>query len=334
MDRLFCGARPRGHARSVETTSARNASWATGGTLVLVSGLSSQLGAAVAATVFPQLGFLGVVAIRQLVTVAVLVPLVRPNPLRWSRLQWRPVLLLALTFATVSLPLYAAIQRLGLGLAIALEFLGPVTIAIARSRSLGSAFAVSAATTGVLLVVAPGPTTDWLGVGCGLTAACLWALYIWTNSTVGARAPGLEGTAVASALAALLYLPVAAVALAHVRIFGSAVGTAALAGVLASVVPFVTDLLALRRLPQAVYATGMSINPLLAAALGALLLHERLTAAGGCGFAVIVVANVVAVRSSRGERPEGGRGTAAGAVAGLAERPAVAAAHAGEGDER
>src|SRR5271169_6823536 len=106
----------------------------TGVALMTSSAASNQLGAATAALAFPVLGPAGVVAVRQWVAAAVLLTAVRPRFTSFTREQWRPVLALALIFATMNLSLYLAIDRIGLGLAVTLEFLGPLSVALRASR--------------------------------------------------------------------------------------------------------------------------------------------------------------------------------------------------------
>ena len=105
---------------------------------LVASALSNQLGAASGSMAFPAVGPVGVVAVRQLVAVAVLLPLVRPRVRDFTLSQWWPILLLALVFGTMNLSLYAAIEQIGLGLAVTLEFLGPLAVALATTRSKGS----------------------------------------------------------------------------------------------------------------------------------------------------------------------------------------------------
>ena len=107
---------------------------ATGIVMMLGSALSNQLGAATGALAFPAIGPAGVVAVRQWVAAVVLLAAGRPRIRRFGWSQWWPVLLLALVFATMNLSLYTAVSRVGLGLAVTLEFLGPLTVALAASR--------------------------------------------------------------------------------------------------------------------------------------------------------------------------------------------------------
>ncbi|MFG2894713.1 DMT family transporter [Streptomyces sp. NPDC048248] len=263
--------------------------------LMLGSGMSNQIGASVAAFAFPVLGPVGVVAVRQWVAAAVLLGAGRPKLRAFTAAQWRPVLGLAVVFATMNLTLYTAIDRIGLGLAVTLEFLGPLTVALVSSRRRVDLLCAVAAAVAVVVLVRPRPSTDYLGIGLGLTAAVCWGCYILLNRTVGARLPGLEGSAAAAAVSGLLYLPVGAVVLWLHRPTSGALLCALAAGVLSSAVPFLADLLALRRVPAHFFGTFMSVNPVFAALAGMLVLGQRLDLASWLAIAAIVTANTVAV---------------------------------------
>ena len=268
---------------------------ARGAATMLASAGSNQVGAAVAVNAFAALGPLGVVAVRQVVAAAVLLPAARPPVRRLARAQWWPVVLLAVVFATMNLTLYTAVDRLGLGLAVTLEFLGPLAVALCGSRSRTDAVVALGAAAGVYVLVLPGPSSDWLGIASGLTAAACWAAYILLNRLVGARLPGLQAPALASALSALAALPVLVLLAAQGRLWGPALGWAVLAGVLASVVPYAADLTALRYVPARFFAVSMSIHPVLAALAGLAVLGQRLDGHEWAGIVVVVLANAVAV---------------------------------------
>lgn len=276
------------------TTNPERAS-VRGVATMLGSALSNQVGAAVGTYAFDAIGPGGVVAVRQVVAAAVLVPVARP-PLRtmtWR--QWWPVLLLAAVFGVMNLSLYTAIDRIGLGLAVTLEFLGPLAVALAGSRSRRDLLLAIAAAAGVYVLVLPGPSSDYLGLGLGLLAAACWAAYIVLNRVAGARLPGLQAPAVAAALCALAYLPVLVPIVMDGRFAGAPVGYAIAAGVLSSVVPYAADLTALRFVPPRFFGVFMSIHPVLAALVGMVLLGQGLDGHEWTGIAVVVLANAAAV---------------------------------------
>jgi len=154
------------------------------------------------------------------------------------------------------------------------------------------------AAVGVVVLTRPGPSTDHLGIGLGLLAALCWAAYILLNRTVGRRVPGAQGAAAAGAVSALVYVPVGAVTLLAHPPTPAAVACAAAAGLLSSAVPFLADLLALRRVPAHTFGIVMSVNPVLAAAVGATVLGEALAGLDVLTVGLIVVANAAVLATS------------------------------------
>ncbi|MEU6129696.1 EamA family transporter [Saccharopolyspora sp. NPDC047091] len=268
---------------------------ATGVALMLGGGLSNQFGAATGALAFPVIGPAGVVAVRQWVAALVLLTTGRPRLRSFTARQWRPVLGLAAVFATMNLSLYTAIDRVGLGLAVTLEFLGPLAVALLTSRravDLGCALAAGAA---VVVLTRPQPSTDYVGIGMALLAAVCWGCYVLLNRTVGRRVPGAQGSAAAAGVSGLLYLPIGIAVLWQHPPTAAALGCAVVAGVLSSVVPFVADLFALRRVPANFFGVFMSVNPVLAALVGLLVLGQRPGWPEWAAIGVIVAANAVAM---------------------------------------
>ncbi|MBQ0951202.1 EamA family transporter [Streptomyces sp. RK76] len=262
---------------------------------MLASCLSTQLGAAIGSLAFAVLGPVGVVAVRQYVAAAVLLVLGRPRLRSFTRRQWGLVLLLAADFGVTNLSLYTAIDRIGLGLAVTLEFLGPLTIALAGSRRRVDLGCAVLAMAGVAALMRPRPTADYLGMGLGLLAAAGWAAYILLNRSIGQRIPGTQGTAAAAVLSALVFLPVGAGVAVHHTPSAGALGAAVAAGVLSSAVPFLADLFTLRRVPAGAFGLFMSVNPVLAAAVGALVLGQKLNVAAWLSIAAIIAANAISM---------------------------------------
>jgi len=292
---------PRSTAELVQRSAERPAGVSSGvpagagiGVAMMVgSALSNQIGAAVGALAFPVIGAVGVVAVRQWVAGALLVAVTRPRPWRLTAAQWRPVLLLAVVFATMNLALYSAVDRIGLGLAVTLEFLGPLAVALAASRRRLDLLCASAAAVGVVVLSRPQPSTDYAGIALGVLAAGCWAAYILVNRELGARVPGGTGPATAAGLSALVFLPVGITVLVHHPPSPATAACAVTAGVLASAVPLLVDLMALRRVPTSAYGVFMSINPVLAAVVGWGVLHQALPWDAWLGIAAIVGANLV-----------------------------------------
>ena len=260
--------------------------------LMLTSSASNQAGAALGAMAFPTVGPVGVVAIRQFVTAIVLTPIVRPRFRGLCRDQWLPILGLVVVFSVMNLSLYAAIERIGLGLAVTLEVLGPLTVAIASSRRAVDIVCAAVAGVGVVVLTSPGPTTDYVGVGLALLAAIAWGSYVLLNRAVGQRLPGLQGTAVASVVTAGVWFPIAVVWFASHAPTAAGLGLAVACGLMSSMVPYVADLLALRQVPAHMYGSFTSINPVWAALAGWLVLGQALDLNQWLGIGLIVASNV------------------------------------------
>ncbi len=266
------------------------------GYAAMVTGaVSNQTGAALGAHAFDAIGPAGVVAVRQIVAALTLVPTARPRwrTLTWS--QWWPALLLAGVFVTMSLSLYSSIDRVGLGLAVTLEFLGPLAVALLGSRRLVDLLAALAAGAGVYVLVLPDPSTDVLGIGLGLLAAACWASYILLNRLIGTRLPGATGSAVAATVGAAVSLPLVVFLVVDGRMTGPAPAFAVAAGLLSSSFTYALDLFALRHVTPAAFGLCMSIHPVCAALAGIVFLHQWLAAHEWLGILVVVAANAVAL---------------------------------------
>lgn len=277
----------------LDTPTATPARRGAGVAMMLASSAANQAGAALGASAFPVIGPVGVVAVRQLITAMVLVPVVRPRLRGLRRDQWSPVIGLAVVFSVMNLSLYLAIDRIGLGLAVTLEFLGPLSVAVAASRRALDIACAGLAAIGVVVLTGPGSSTDLLGIALALIAATAWGCYILLNRTLGQCLPGLHGTALSSGLSALIWAPIAAVWFALHPFTAAALALAVACGLMSSIVPYATDLLALRRVPAPMFGTFTSINPVWAALAGWIVLHQALGLHEWIGIALIVTSNVV-----------------------------------------
>lgn len=271
--------------RGAEKRSSRQLA---GTAMILTASISNQTGAAIGSLAFTAIGPVGVVAVRQLLTAAVLVPLVRVPYRALSAAQWRPVLGLAVVFCVMNLSLYAAIERIGLGLAVTLEFLGPLAIGLAGSRRPIDALFALLAGGGVVVLVRPGPSTDLAGILLALTAAACWAAYILLNRTAGQRLPGLQAVTAASLCTTAVWVPVALFWFLRHPPGTAALGLALACGALASLIPYVIDLLALRRIPASLFGVLTSINPIWAVLAGLLVLGQQLAWMDLAGIGLIV----------------------------------------------
>src|SRR6516225_1392660 len=283
---------PAGCTRAADAAPPAARRWA-GPAAMFGGALSNQLGAATGALAFGVIGPAGVVAVRQWIAGIVLLAAGRPRWRSFTWRQWRPVLLLAAAYGTMNLSLYSAIGRLGLGLAVTLEFLGPLAVALATSRRRADLACALVAGAGVVALTRPRPATDYLGIGLGLLAAACWASYILLNREIGRRLPGAEGSAAAAALSALVFVPAGIMILVRHPPTAVALACAATAGILSSAVPLLTDLLALRRVPAGYFGIFMSVHPVLAALIGLVILRQSLPVQAWLSIAAIVAANAV-----------------------------------------
>jgi len=258
---------------------------------MLASGMSNQVGASLGALAFPVIGPVGVVAVRQWVAGAVLLAVGRPRLRSFTWSQWWPVLGMALVFGAMNLTLYAAIERIGLGLAVTLEFLGPLAVALAASRRWPDLVCALTAGGAVAVLMRPQADADPVGLGLALAAAACWASYILLNRTVGRRVRGVEGSAAAAGISALVFAPVGALVLLAHPPTPVALACAAAAGVLSSAVPFLGDLFALRRVPARDFGLFMSVHPVMAVLVGLVVLGQTMVWVDWAAVAAIVAAN-------------------------------------------
>ncbi|MGD0704777.1 MAG: EamA family transporter [Trebonia sp.] len=297
----------RHHALPAHPVTEPSGARLAGAATMLGSGLSNQVGAAIGSFAFPVLGPAGVVAVRQLVAALVLLSVGRPRLRSFTWRQWRPVLLLAVVFAVMNLSLYTAIDRVGLGLAVTLEFLGPLAVALAGSRRRTDLGCAAMAAAGVLVLMRPQPATDYLGLGLALLAACCWAAYILLNRVIGQRIAGAQGSAAAAGISAAIYLPIGVAIIARHPPTAAALGCAITAGILSSALPYLADLFILRRVPARAFGLFMSVNPVMAALVGAVLLRQEPGWIEWASIGAIVAANAISIRTQRTEPPAAGR---------------------------
>lgn len=263
-------------------------SHSVGTTYAVASVCSVQFGAALAATLFDKVGPLGTVSLRLVGAALAMAALTRPWRLRWSRDMLRQAALFGAVLVSMNASLYLAIDRLPLATGITLEFLGPLGVAVFTAASWRQRVWTLPVGLGVALLGGTLNVSDVVGVGFALTAALCWAAYILLSRRMGASGQGLTGLGMASILGAVVMLPVGfADAGTHLlrpstAVLGLAVGLAS------SAIPYSLDLLALRRLPTAVFGVLTSLNPAVAALAGLLILGQHLPPAQLVGIALVI----------------------------------------------
>ncbi|WP_060922821.1 MULTISPECIES: EamA family transporter [Microbacterium] len=281
--------------------------------LVIGSCLSLPFGAAVAAQLFPVLGPWGVTSLRVAIAALLLVVIVRPRPRAWTRSQWLAAVLFGVSLAAMNGFFYAAIDRIPLGPAVAIEFLGPLVLAAVLTRRLADAVWVGVALLGMALLGVDGlvgaEPLDPLGVVFILVAAGFWVMYIRMSARVGALIPGSSGLAMGLVVAAVLLIPVGVPAAATVALDPQLLLLAAVTAVLSSVIPYSFELAALRRLPQRVFGVLLSLEPAFATLAGWLILGQDATPLRLLAVALVIAASVGTTlgvrRDRRGDGPAG-----------------------------
>ena len=268
-------------------------------TYVLVGILSVQFGAAVAKDLFDRIDPTAMVFLRLLTSALVLLAIARPAMRGRTREDWLVVAAFGATLGLMNWAIYQSFARIPLGLAVTIEFAGPLTLAVLGSRRPRDLLWVGLAGVGVVLLGFEPGDLDLAGVAFALVAGAAWAAYILLSAQTGRRWPGLDGLAVASVVATLLLAPFAVAAggsgLLDLRI----VALGAAVGMLSSVIPYSLEITALRTIRPALISVLMSLEPAAAALAGVVVLQEFLTPLQLLAMACVVVASVGATRSQR-----------------------------------
>jgi inner membrane transporter RhtA len=261
---------------------------------------SVQLGATVARHLFDVLGATGTVFLRVGFGACILLAIARPRWPRFESGQWRAILLFGLVIAGMNLCFYQAIARIPLGIAVTIEFLGPLGVAIAGSRkALDFVWAIMAAAGVAMLSIGGGQLTP-LGALLALGAAAGWAAYIVLSQRVGRLVPGPDGLAFALGVGAVALLPFGIAAGGRRLLDLRNLGVGLVVAVLSSAVPFSLEFAALRRLSSQVFGILMSLEPAMGAAAGYLFLGQRLSFRDLIAIALVMVASAGATRTAAG----------------------------------
>jgi inner membrane transporter RhtA len=266
---------------------------------VLIGIASVQLGSVVAKGLFTTLGPSGTAFLRVGLAAVVLLAVWRPS------LRGHPgrALLLALAFGVttgvMNLAFYEALDRIPLGIAVTIEFIGPLGVAVAGSRRALDGLWVLLAASGIALL-APwgGIHLDLVGALFGLVAAACWATYIHLSARVGSAFPGGSGLALALGAGGLALLPVGVVGAGSALLDPHALVAAAALALLSAVIPYSVEIEALRTLPTRVFGVLMSLEPAVAALVGLIFLHQVLDARALLAILLVVAASLGASRAT------------------------------------
>jgi inner membrane transporter RhtA len=268
---------------------------------LVIGGIASvQFGAAIAATLFDRVGPAGTVFLRLAFGSLILLAVWRPRLSGRTREDLRLAALFGLVLAGMNLSFYGAIARIPLGIAVALEFVGPLTVALMGSRRRLDLLWVALAVTGIVLLTGhEGGGLDALGVGLALLAGVLWGTYILVNARLGRAFEGGTGLALAMCVGTVAIAPFGIVEGAGELLSAEALALGAAVGVLSSAIPYSFEVEALRRIRPAVFGVLMSLEPGMAALAGLLVLGQRLGGRTLIGIALVIAASVGAARSGR-----------------------------------
>jgi inner membrane transporter RhtA len=270
---------------------------------LLVTMLSIQSGASLAKHLFPLLGALGTTSIRLALAAAIMIVMLRAWRARITRENWRSLIVYGIMLAGMNIMYYLAIARLPLGIASALEFLGPLGVAVALSRKVSDFAWAGLATIGLVLLtpaVGPAQRLDPVGIACALAAAACWALYIIFGKEAG-RQHGTQTAALGVTVAALIALPIGAHAAGASLLDLSLLPIAFGMALLSSAIPFSLEMYALRNLPTRSFGILMSMEPAIGALVGLAILRENLAFGQWLAIALIVIASIgtsISARSS------------------------------------
>lgn len=275
---------------------------AAGAAYVLTGAFLVQGSAALATTAFDAFGTVGTSALRFAAAAVLLTAVLRPRVRGRSRRDWAAIVAMGTALAAMSVGFYCAIERIPLGSAVAILFAGPLSIAVAASRRpLDVAWALLAA-TGIVLVSGGLPRGSLGGVAFALGAAVALAAYLVCSRRVGERFDGFDGLALAIGVSALLTSPLALAAAAGATAPGdfAIVGLLALTGL---ALPYALEFSALRRVGVRVVSILLSFDPVVAALVGLVALHQHLGALQLLGIALVTIASCGVVAGPRSATP-------------------------------
>jgi inner membrane transporter RhtA len=271
--------------------------------LVLGAVTSIQFGAALAATMFDDLGAAGVSALRLGFAALVLLAVWRPRPRDHPRGDLRLAAVFGLTLGLMNYTFYEALARIPLGIAVTIEFAGPLGVAIFASRRRRDAIWAVLAGIGIVVLADPRGDVDLVGVAFALTAAAFWAGYILLAQRAGQRFRGGQGLALAMTVAACVPLGPGIASggtdLLRPELLALGFGVA----LLSSVIPYSLETEALRRMPAGVFGVLMSLEPAVAALAGYLVLAQALGSTDLVAIGFVVVASAGATLSGRAPPP-------------------------------
>lgn len=265
--------------------------------LVLLGICSLQFGAGVAKSLFGEIGPTAMVWLRLASSALILLAIARPHLRARTRADWLVVLGFGTTLGLMNWSIYQSFSRIPLGIAVTIEFLGPLTIAILGSHRARDLVWVALAALGVVLLGVERAALDPVGVGFALLAACTWAGYILLSAETGRRWPGIGGLTMASIIAACGLAPLAVGGYGGQMLDPRILMLGGLVALLSSVIPYACEMTALRSIAPGVFGILMSLEPAAAALAGLLVVGEILSPLQVLAVLCVIIASVGATRT-------------------------------------
>ncbi len=271
---------------------------------ILAGIVSVQAGAALAKGLFPALGPIGTVGLRVALSAIMLLVAFRPGLRRITAAQWRAVIPYGLVLGTMNILFYLSLSRIPLGVAVTVEFVGPLAVAVFGSRrAVDMAWVVLVAAGIALITPWSGGGADALGVLLALAAGACWAAYILLGGRLSRIMAGGASVATGMLIASFVALPAAIATGGFARLtlllFVAGIGVA----LLSSAIPYTLEMIALNRLPARTFGILMSLEPAVAALVGLVFLHELLSVRQWLAVALIIAASTGSTLTSRRPAP-------------------------------
>ncbi|MBF8741792.1 threonine/homoserine exporter RhtA [Pseudomonas guariconensis] len=273
--------------------------------LLLIAMASIQSGASLAKSLFPAVGAQGTTALRLVFASIIMLLLLRPWRARMSAATLRSVVIYGLALGGMNLLFYMSVRTVPLGIAVALEFTGPLAVAILASRRVVDFLWIGLAIIGLLLLIPvghSGQAIDLVGAAYALGAGVCWALYILYGQRAGAE-HGIQTAALGVLVAALFVAPIGIAHAGSALLAPALIPVALGVAVLSTALPYSLEMIALTRMPARTFGTLMSIEPVFAALSGLLFLGEILSLSQWLAILAIITASVGATLSMRKETP-------------------------------
>ncbi|RMN06442.1 MULTISPECIES: threonine/homoserine exporter RhtA [Pseudomonas syringae group] len=274
--------------------------------LLIIAMASIQSGASLAKTLFPVVGAQGTTTLRLVFASLILLIVLRPWRARLTAKSLRTVVIYGIALGSMNLLFYMSLQTVPLGIAVALEFTGPLTVALLSSRKPIDFLWVTLAVIGLLLLIPLGHSSasiDLLGASYALGAGVCWAIYIMFGQKAGAD-NGVQTAALGVIIAAMFIGPVGVVhagsALLDISLIPAALGVA----ILSTALPYSLEMVALTRMPARTFGTLASLEPVFAALSGLIFLHENLSLTQWLAIGAIIIASIGATLTSAQEKPQ------------------------------